>query len=436
MSSGNNVETAIKRLYEVRAGGRTGKLEKVDMPESNRKAIIAYDKFLSAKGIGTGRRIQVIDTLRRWQRYVKKDWKAMTKEDLVNAVAALNDGKLSDSCKELWKIVLRQFYGWLYGCKEHTFPDKVDWIRVNMKKYCVQANHKELITPSQLDLIIACASDIQTKAFVKVMYESACRAHELLKLTVGSITEDEYGMKLAVPKETKTGERTVRIVESVPILKEYLNRHPEAKNPDAPLFCHYYKGKLTTWRYPETCSLLKTITTKAKSLHPELSGKKVNMHSFRKARLSELAPRLPDAVMKKYAGWTKDSRMAKVYCDISDENQDEAVLRSGYGVTKAESAAPLARVKVCPHCKAPNDSSFSLCGQCSRVLTAGDAIKIDLTVDEMRAEMMNLKKQLSFVEEKLLDKATLKSTLKGIITETMQEIITAKVTEKSKASSP
>ena len=56
-------------------------------------------------------------------------------------------------------------------------------------------------------------------------------------------------------------------------------------------------------------------------------AKRVNPHSFRHARASNLANFLTEAQMKEYLGWVGDSRMASTYVHLSGRNIDNALFK-------------------------------------------------------------------------------------------------------------
>jgi hypothetical protein len=56
----------------------------------------------------------------------------------------------------------------------------------------------------------------------------------MLSLKVKHIFFDEYGAQLIV--NGKTGQRRIRIIASVPYLTEWLNKHRDKDNPEAPLW--------------------------------------------------------------------------------------------------------------------------------------------------------------------------------------------------------
>ncbi|MFH2101115.1 MAG: hypothetical protein ABII71_03435 [Candidatus Micrarchaeota archaeon] len=432
MAQSNDVEKAKERLYRIRSMGGKSEYIDVEMLESQRKAILDFDRHLQATGKKTGRRVKCIDSLRYWIPYLpKKPWEELCRDELEEAVVKLEENrKLKPSTKEGMKVILRQFYTFLEGGEDGIVPKKIKWLHVDMKKYSQRANYQELLTPDEVDLFVDCAPTVMLKLLIKLCYESAFRPHELIDkngLTMGRIQEDEYGLKIGTSDDTKTGQRWVRIVDSVPLFKEYIrNHHPCPKNPETPLFGYYYGGRWKPITYSNLRPQIANIGHKAKALHPAIRNKRCHLYGLRKARLSAIASVLPETTLKRVAGWTPNSNMCRVYISNSDKAIDDAVLAKVYGVKAIEQEGIKKRVKVCPGCKKENDSSYSLCEYCSRALSGGDAIKLDASMDELRAEVLTLKKTINFLETSVITHGKLEESLRTIL----REEITSKLNEK------
>jgi len=422
MSDGNNVDAAKERLYRVRRSG--GKIIPVNMAEGQRQSILEYDKNLQSDGKHkTARRVKVLDCLRYWTAFLPiKDWKEMSEAELREGVIKLEESKMKPSTKEGLKVILKQFYTWLEG-EDGVPPKKVKWLSVDMKKYSLRANYHELLSPQEVDWLVECAPDLKMKLLIRMCYESAFRIHELLQLKMCMIIADDNGFRISTSEDSKTGVRQVRILDSAPLLQEYLKNHPCKSEPDAPLFGLYHGGRWRPMSYILVRQKMSSLTKKARNLHPSMVSKKCHLHGLRKARLSEIAAVLPEQVLKNYAGWTPNSGMARVYISISDKVNDSVILDKLYGRKTVEQNGIKRLIKPCPHCRKENDSSYSMCESCGRVLSGGDAIKIDLSTDEMRMELLTLKKQVSFINENLVDKKTLETTLTGILAKGLGDII-------------
>jgi site-specific recombinase XerC len=64
-----------------------------------------------------------------------------------------------------------------------------------------------------------------------LLWDSAARIGEIMKLKVGDVLFDQYGGVIFV--NGKTGKRRIRLTASVPDLQQWLNIHPLKDNPDA-----------------------------------------------------------------------------------------------------------------------------------------------------------------------------------------------------------
>ena len=69
---------------------------------------------------------------------------------------------------------------------------------------------------------------------ISVGFEGGFRASELLLTNVDSVHFDEKGAVVRV--HGKTGERSVRLISSAPLLSQYLETHPLRDYPQAPLW--------------------------------------------------------------------------------------------------------------------------------------------------------------------------------------------------------
>jgi integrase len=73
---------------------------------------------------------------------------------------------------------------------------------------------------------------IRNKALFTLRYDSGCRVGQILTLRIRDLQNDQWRIILHVSE--KTGEWMVGIVgDSVPYLREWLQKHPKASNPDS-----------------------------------------------------------------------------------------------------------------------------------------------------------------------------------------------------------
>jgi ribosomal protein L40E len=121
-------------------------------------------------------------------------------------------------------------------------------------------------------------------------------------------------------------------------------------------------------------------------------GKRVNPHSFRHARASNLANVLTEAQMKEYLGWVGDSKMASTYVHLSGRNIDNALLKLNGIKTEDEvnSEEHSLRIKTCMRCQEVNSPTNGFCSRCGSPLDPRTAMllheeesKIDGIMDRL-----------------------------------------------------
>ena len=129
----------------------------------------------------------------------------------------------------------------------------------------------------------------------------------------------------------KTGTRDITITSSVPDLVLWLNQY-NGKGSD-PLF----PGNNVTGRL--SVRAVQTIFAKlVKEVGIKTEGKKVNVHSIRHGRLSELAnQKVPEMHLREFAGWTRNSEMPSVYIHPTKKDVKLSILQAaGISVEEAE----------------------------------------------------------------------------------------------------
>ena len=201
------------------------------------------------------------------------------------------------------------------------------------------------------------------RALILVLYETGCRVGEILTLKLGDVQFDTHGAIMIM--KGKTGPRRVRIIFSAKALSEWLNHHPSRLDPESPLWTSFESaGSTKPLEYYVFRKMLSVTASRGKI------GKRVNPHSFRHARASNLANVLTEAQMKEYLGWVGDSRMAPTYVHLSGRNIDNALLKLNGIKTEDEvnNEEHTLRVKVCLRCQESNSPTSSFCTRCGSPL--------------------------------------------------------------------
>jgi integrase len=327
---------------------------------------------------------------------LNKDWQDITKSDVQRLVVEVmkhysKTGQETHTTLD-FKKVLKIFIRWMKTGERRKSPEISDpeesrWIR--MKKVSDKLARENLITKEETEkMILACAGNLRDKALIAVHYDAGDRVGETLTLQIKHIIFDENGARIKV--SGKTGSRGIRLLESVPHLRAWINAHPFKDNPEAPLWINqsqYKFGQQLTYRHAHR--KLKQIA--------ELAGikKRVYFHLFRHSRVTETAKFMPEPLQKVRYGWTSDSKMTSRYSHLGESDVDDALLEH-YGLKK-EKTKPKQAQK-CTFCHAINAASATNCEECDRPLSLIVAMDDDRKIDSLREEFQ---KQMDVLTHKI-----------------------------------
>ena len=314
-------------------------------------------------------------TLRRLDESIDKPFKEATREDIMRFFNELQQ-RCMRSTVHLWKMRVKRFYNWLFNLAPREYPDCVKWLRIlnpragtKTKGYVLPLSPEDVLTKEDVKLLIDACDNARDQALIAVMYETACEPIEALNLNVKSVMFDQQGAVVAL--KGNTGERRIRVVNSVSYLQVWLNIHPLKDNPEAPLWTTQ-RGKPTRLGYFGIHGLLKKLKKRSglkKPLRPNF---------LRHASLTEWAKILPEQKLKVLAGWTPSSRMAAVYIHLAGKDLDEDILKA-HGIEvekKPQQIMETLRPRVCPRCGHESPATYLWCGRCG--------LKLDVELNETK----------------------------------------------------
>jgi len=250
------------------------------------------------------------------------------------------------------------------------------------RKFVVDTS--QFLTDSEFERLLSEFKHPRDKALVMLLRETGLRIGEALALDVRDVEITERYGRLHV-RYSKTAERYVEFVKSIPYIRTWLSVHPDPR-PDNPLFVKI-KGKPTRLEYQAFWKLLKEALKRAKI------NKRVHPHLFRHQVATELlsTERLPEEAVRVYLGWTHGSRMVSRYSHVTSERANELVMRARYGIKTREKKEEPKGYKECPRCgrMIPIDAKY--CSYCGLVLEREEFIRekelrerIDELIDLLR----------------------------------------------------
>lgn len=217
---------------------------------------------------------------------------------------------------------------------------------------------------------------------------------------------DEFGATMIV--NGKTGMRKVRLIDSLPDIRLWLNQHPLKNKPDAPLFVTERRfitveknsGKkekeLMEERRVDQRTVQNMLATVGKLAR---LNKKVHPHALRHGRLTFFVKQgFMESELRILAGWEKESNMPATYVHLAGADVDKKLLIKN-GLIKDDGELMLKTLKPgkCPRCAAENPADAKYCSVCGLILDQNlsekvqnyekqipDLIKLLLKSDETR----------------------------------------------------
>lgn len=321
----------------------------------------------------------------------KKSFHKVTEEDVrKHAMFISNTGINGKGCKD---STVNQRLAAIKKFLTHLGNSKaVSWIKC--RRFDTHIEQSKLLTPSEIQDMLKHSYSSRNKCFIRVLYESGARIGEILNLRVKNILVQDHGIRLEL--NGKTGKRTVLLIDSTPIVQEYLNNHPFKDNPEAPFF--FSEGKNTFGRALKYSGGRAILVQTAK-----LCGikKPIRPHLFRHARLDWLGEHenFNERDLRTYAGWNNKSDMPSVYLHYGEKAIESKLLKSRGIVTEKENLenkkekAALQDI-ICPRCQRKNDSSALYCN-CGLVLDQKTALKEQKAADREIEKTMEIFKTIA-----------------------------------------
>lgn len=363
-----HLQTDLKRLRESE-----------EISEENKKLMLDFLDFMKANSITEATQKLYIWSLSYCAKKLSKPFNQVTRDDIIKLVGGIEENYNSEKSRMMLKSNFKIFYRWLKKTKD--YPDEVAWIKVR-PKLSNNTLPEEILTEEEIVKMADTALNVRDKALCLIIFETGCRVGELRALKIRNVQFDNFGCILIVPKG-KTGARRVRIIRYAKELLAWLDIHPLKSNPEAYVWISLGRNKNELLSYLEVREILKRLGRRAGIT------KRVNPHSFRHARATQLASmNVGDAVMKEVFGWEKDSRMASTYFHLSGKNVDDVLLKIN-GIKTDESEAKPAANRICCKCSQVNSVLSHFCKNCNSPLD----LKIMLEMDSRRKDFDSFMKE-------------------------------------------
>jgi len=228
---------------------------------------------------------------------------------------------------------------------------------------------EDILTKDEVLDIISHAGSLRDKALFGLLYESGCRAGEILSMKVKNIEFLDNGGCAATFPSGKTGPRRVLIFNFASCLRQWLESHPLKDNPESPLW------PTDDYRHAPLSDISLRYLLRETVARTGIK-KRVWLHGFRHSRATHLCEYLSEQQMKNYLGWSPSSDMPAVYCHLSGKDMDKAI-KEMYGIEDPETYIDLMKPGKCSRCGEINAPQANFCFKCGLPLNAYTKRKIE-----------------------------------------------------------
>ena len=346
----------------------------------------------------------------------------ITKEDVI---AFLDKRKKSvevdpeKKWQRTWNDYLARltgFYKWFSNQDSETSrdewetPEPIKSIKKKKNRRYSSYSPNDVWTQDELLLAVKYCDNIRDKVIFTLCWDIASRNQEIVKMRIRDIVIKEKYAEVSTAWDTKTGTRTNPIILGFPYLKQLLNEHPFALDPNAYLFLSKTTMKpLTSGRIWSLADILKKRITKMikenkirgedrerlikllqKPWNPYLLG--------RHSSITEKTDILNDFQLKQYAGWSISSIRPRTYIHRKGKQVINPLLQE-HGIIEKQERKPVR--KECPKCSFINTTEATICSNCSFVLNARGWKHTRLEEEQKEKE---LRLQLNLLDKKMTER--------------------------------
>jgi hypothetical protein len=223
--------------------------------------------------------------------------------------------------------------------------------------------------------------------------------------------------EVTIGRGGKTVQRTVPLINSIPFIKDWIQKHPTGNNRNSFLFISlerqstYKNIPLNPMSVTNMYRQLKLVFFPRLLTDPNISeeeknkirilfDKPWNPYIRRHTALTEKVKLLKsEYALRLHAGWSKNSKMVEIYTHEFGNESSQLLLQT-YGIIPDNTHENnILKPRQCPNCSESNKSDSRFCAKCKMVLTY-DAYNETLEKEQKReSELKELKERLNAIQE-------------------------------------
>jgi len=346
-----------------------------NLSERDRNLLNDYDEQMGLEQLSIARRILVLQRLVTCrQLFLNCDFEDATKDDIRKCLVKTDNYVMPNgkSYSE-WTIktmikVLRKFYKWVEYKEnylvEHRIPDRVAWLGGLRKKCKPSVKYGDILNIEEIDKIISALPDVKYKAFFTILYQTGARISEIANLKLKDVIPNNDGFLINITI-SKTLPRTPLVFENLTYISQWLSNHPFKDNPESYLFITTINRE-KSYGKPMRISCYSNVLKRAQKRIG--LKKRLYCHLFRHSRATHLLSKkgITEAAVKKYLGWTPDTKAMRHYSHLADKDANEMIMLA-YNRKKIEEVEEEKRL-FCIHCGYANEEMNKVCMSCQKPL--------------------------------------------------------------------
>jgi len=357
----------------------------LDVDENNKGILEKYRKILELQQLG-----QLTINGYLWKIYTAlkhmkfKPLDEVGKEDIQDYIIfRRNNNKQRTVNGDI--VALRKFF-------EDLKPENDFFENIKVKPPKQYLPVEQLITIDDIKSMLSVCKRQRDRAWLMLYADTGCRLDEILSRNINHIQFDEYGATMIV--DGKTGMRKVRLIDSLPDVRLWLNQHPLKNDFNAPLFVTERKYDHKNGKIMAECRLNDNTVQNIIKTIGRLAGikKNVHIHALRHARLTRFVKQgFMESELRILAGWTKESNMAATYIHLSGGDVDRKLLAKN-GLIRDDDEIILKTLKPgkCSRCGVDNPVDAKYCSTCGLIVDKETATYIDTGTTKLNFEVMEL----------------------------------------------
>lgn len=373
--------------------GRLNHLENnKNIKDTDKKTLFeAYEKMRAE-----GKRDTTLNTyIKCWERFCAWSPKTITEIDkdkdeklLIKYINYLTDNKLKKGSIDHYKSGLFVLFFHLHSEIRTKGQKEEAWFYPILKS----TRNKDFIDPEtvptadHIKTLLKYADCARDKALIITAFDTGARAKELMSCKMKHLGLTSNGSYIHLPV-SKTEKRTVALVYAKEYLEEYLNTHPRASDPEAPLWLSKHRGFYSQpLTYEGYGAILKEIRTRAVQNGELPSHVRITPHYLRHASVTQtLRLGANFETMRKVYGWSNYDMILR-YSHLVPEETLKSI-RELKGEEPQEEYKVVFEKKKCFKCGTVYPETTHFCLKCHRPLdkSAAEDMRVmeELIIDKI-----------------------------------------------------